>query len=102
MVLIRPEDYRVLARTFAGLPRDAILVPHHQGNRGNPVTFSASRVPEVLSGAVNPGCRKLIQDHPQDVVCWEFDHDRYTTDMDTLEDYARIRGRVAESQAIAV
>jgi molybdenum cofactor cytidylyltransferase len=49
----------------------------------------------VLSGAVNPGCRKLIADHPQDVVCREFDHDRYTTDMDTLEDYARIRGRFA-------
>jgi len=39
----------------------------------------------------------LISDHPQDVVCREFNHDRYTTDMDTLEDYARIRGRFAEA-----
>jgi molybdenum cofactor cytidylyltransferase len=95
MVLLEPDDYRTLANVFADLPRDAILVPHHQGNRGNPVTFAASRVPEVLSGAVNPGSRKLIADHPQDVVRREFDHDRYTTDMDTLEDYARIRGRLA-------
>lgn len=91
MVLLQPEDYRDLARTFAGLPRDAILVPHHLGRRGNPVTFASSRVPEVLSGSINPGCRKLIADHPGDVVCWESGHDRYTTDLDTPDDYARIR-----------
>lgn len=96
MVLLRPEDYRELARTFAGLPRDAILVPYHRGRRGNPVTFAASRVPEVLSGAVNPGCRKLIADHPRDVVCREFEHDRYASDLDTPEDYARIRASFAE------
>jgi molybdenum cofactor cytidylyltransferase len=96
MVLLRPEDYRALASVFTQLPRDAILVPYHGDSRGNPVTFAASRVPEVLSGAVNPGCRKLIADHPHDVVCRQFDHDRYTTDMDTLDDYARIWSRLAE------
>ena len=96
MVLLRPEDYRALGSVFAELPRDAILVPQHGNDRGNPVTFAASRAPEVLSGAVNPGCRKLIADHPQDVVCRQFDHDRYTTDMDTLDDYARIWRRLAE------
>jgi molybdenum cofactor cytidylyltransferase len=103
MVLVEPDDYRMLASIFAELPRDAILVPHHRGNRGNPVTFAASRVPEVLSGSVNPGCRKLIADHPQDVVCREFDHDRYTTDMDTFEDYVRIRARLSgELQSVDV
>jgi len=96
MVILRPEDYRALANVFTQLPRDAILVPYHGDSRGNPVTFAASRVPEVLSGTVNPGCRKLIADHPHDVVRRQFDHDRYTTDMDTLEDYARIWARLAE------
>ena len=96
MVLIQPEDYRTLAAIFIDLPRDAILVPHHNGQRGNPVTFAASRVPEVLSGSINPGCRKLIADHPQDVVCREFGHDRYTTDMDTLADYVQIRERLTK------
>jgi len=95
MVLIEPADYRALAQVFASLPRDAILVPHHAGQRGNPVTFAASRVPEVLSGTINPGCRKLIADHPADVVCQEFDHGRFTTDIDTPEDYERIRSRLA-------
>jgi molybdenum cofactor cytidylyltransferase len=96
MVLVEPEDYRALAQIFAELARDAILIPYHRGQRGNPVTFAASRVPEVLSGALNPGCRKLIADHPQDVVSRDFDHDRFTTDMDTIEDYARIKARFAE------
>jgi molybdenum cofactor cytidylyltransferase len=96
MVLLRPEDYRALTNVFTQLPRDAILVPYCGDSRGNPVTFAASRVPEVLSGAVNPGCRKLIADHPHDVVRRQFDHDRYTTDMDTLDDYARIWARLAE------
>jgi molybdenum cofactor cytidylyltransferase len=96
LVLVRPEDYRRLFYIFSGLPRDAILIPHHQGIRGNPVTFAASRVPEVLSGTVNPGCRRLIADHPRDVVCREFDHDRYTTDMDTPNDYERIQSRLAD------
>jgi molybdenum cofactor cytidylyltransferase len=94
MVLVEPDDYRGLAQIFAGLPRDAILVPHHAGQRGNPVTFAASRVPEVLAGTINPGCRRLIADHPADVVCHEFGHERFTTDMDTPEDYARIRSRL--------
>lgn len=98
MVWVRPDDYRELAGIFADLPRNTILVPHHRGKRGNPVTFAASRVPEVLSGTVNPGCRKLIADHPQDVVCHDFPHERYTTDLDTPDDYARL---LAGATAIA-
>jgi molybdenum cofactor cytidylyltransferase len=103
LVLVRPEDYRELAQLFRELPRDAILIPFHAGKRGNPVTFAASRVPEVLSGTINPGCRRLIDDHPQDVVRQEFSHERFTTDMDTPEDYARIRAELgADAQAAAL
>lgn len=94
MVLVRPEDYKALAERFITLPANAILVPHHQGDRGNPVMFSASRVPEVLGGLINPGCRRLIEDHPYEVVRYEADHDRFTTDIDTPEDYLRMRERL--------
>lgn len=100
LVLIEPDDYRELAHLFARLPSQAILIPQHGGQRGNPVTFAASRVPEVLSGALNPGCRKLIAEHPEDVVCQEFGHDRFTTDIDTPEDYAKVRARLAGERAV--
>jgi molybdenum cofactor cytidylyltransferase len=95
MALLRADDYRALAQAFATLPRDAILVPHHQGQRGNPVVFAASRVPEVLGGQINPGCRRLIENHPDDVVRWEAGHDRCIVDMDTPDDYARMRARLS-------
>jgi molybdenum cofactor cytidylyltransferase len=101
LVMVRPEDYRELARLFAELPRDAILIPFHAGKRGNPVTFAASRVPEVLAGTLNPGCRRLIDDHPQDVVRHEFSHNRFTTDMDTPQDYEAIRARLDQALAQA-
>jgi molybdenum cofactor cytidylyltransferase len=91
MVLLQPQDYRHVAQVFAGLPGNTILVPHHRGARGNPVTFAASRVPEVLAGTINPGCRRLIEEHPEDVLSFEFDHDRFVRDIDTPQDYARIR-----------
>ncbi len=94
MVLVQPDDYRRLSEIFAQAPRDTILVPFHNGKRGNPVTFAASRVPEVLAGTVNPGCRKLIEDHPADVVRHDFNHDRFCTDMDTWRDYDSIRTRL--------
>jgi len=97
MVAVTPEDYRELAQVFAGLPRDAILIPFHDGRRGNPVMFAASRVPEVLSGVINPGCRKLIEDHPRDVVRHEFSHGRFATDMDTPEDYRLLHAQLAGS-----
>jgi molybdenum cofactor cytidylyltransferase len=93
--MVQPEDYRELAQLFARLPRDAILIPFHNNKRGNPVTFAASRVPEVLAGTLNPGCRKLIEDHPADVVRQEFSHERFCTDMDTPQDYRLIRARMA-------
>ena len=95
MVTVTPDDYKELARVFERLPRDAILIPFHQGARGNPVVFAASRVPEVLSGKVNPGCRKLIEDHAMDVVAHEVSHRRFSTDMDTPGDYAHIRAQLA-------
>lgn len=97
LVLVQPEDYRALVDVFSGLSQDAILVPFHQGVRGNPILFSASRVPEVLSGKINPGCRRLIEDHPEQVVRYESDHDRFCSDIDTPEDYARLRKRLNES-----
>jgi molybdenum cofactor cytidylyltransferase len=54
----------------------------------------------VISGHINPGCRKLIAEHPDEVVIHEAVHDRFTTDMDTPNDYERILARLAESPSV--
>jgi molybdenum cofactor cytidylyltransferase len=93
-VLLDAADYRELIDAFAAMSHGSILVPVFNGQRGNPVAFSASYAAEVISGHVNPGCRKLIAEHPEEVFVHEASHDRFTIDMDTPEDYARILARV--------
>jgi len=62
--------------------------------------FAARRVPEVLAGNINPGCRKLIGDYPDEVVRVDFAHDRFTCDMETLEEYTRVYLRVSSGQDV--
>jgi len=93
-VLLEAADYRELFDAFVAMPHGSIVVPMFNGQRGNPVAFSASYAAEVISGHVNPGCRKLIAEHPDEVFVHEAAHDRFTVDMDTPEDYARILARL--------
>jgi molybdenum cofactor cytidylyltransferase len=94
MALLESADYAELAGAFAAQSRATILVPWRDGIRGNPVVFASSFIPEVLAGSRNLGCRKLIADHPEDVHAYEPDHDRFFVDLDTPEDYARLRERL--------
>ncbi|ASW03917.1 nucleotidyltransferase family protein (plasmid) [Paraburkholderia aromaticivorans] len=96
-VLLDAGDYRELVDAFGAMPYGSILIPAFNGQRGNPVAFSASYVPEVVTGRLNPGCRKLIAEHPDEVFVHEAAHDRFTVDMDTPEDYARILARLGIS-----
>lgn len=93
-VLLTPGDYRELVDAYAAMPHGSILVPTHRGQRGNPVMFATGHAPQVMSGQRNPGCRKLIADHPDEVFVHAAEHDRFTTDMDTPEDYAHILTRL--------
>ncbi|HEY1608882.1 MAG TPA: NTP transferase domain-containing protein, partial [Paraburkholderia sp.] len=94
-VLLEADDYRELIDAYAAMPRGSILVPLFGGARGNPVLFAASYTPEVVNGHVNPGCRKLIAEHADEVFVHDASSDRFTVDMDTPDDYARILARVA-------
>jgi molybdenum cofactor cytidylyltransferase len=98
-VLLEDADYRELIDAFAAMPHGSILIPVFKGQRGNPVAFSASYAAEVISGHVNPGCRKLIAEHPDEVFIHEAAHDRFIIDMDTPEDYAGILARLSETHS---
>jgi molybdenum cofactor cytidylyltransferase len=93
-VLLETRDYLEVVDAFGAMPRGSILIPFHDGRRGNPVAFAASYAPEVAGGHLNPGCRKLIDEHPDAVFIHRAAHDRFVVDMDTPEDYARILARL--------
>ena len=93
-VLLEAADYRDLVDAYAAMPHGSILVPMFEGARGNPVLFASSYCPEVVGGRVNPGCRKLIAEHGDEVFLYEAGHDRYCVDMDTPADYQNIVARI--------
>jgi molybdenum cofactor cytidylyltransferase len=97
-VLLEPDDYRELIDAYGAMPHGSILVPSCNGQRGNPVAFSASYSTEVVSGHINPGCKKLIAEHPDEVFVHEAKHDRFALDMDTPDDYANILARLNLTQ----
>lgn len=94
MVLLTSADYRELAGLCVQQTEKSIVVPRYRGQRGNPVVIAAWRIPEILIERPNLGCRKFIDDHPQDVLVHESPHDRVIADMDTPEDFARICARM--------
>jgi len=93
-VLLKPADYRELIDAYAAMPHGSILVPSFNGQRGNPVAFAASYATEVINGHVNPGCRKLVAEHTDEVFVHPATHERFTIDMDTPADYADILARL--------
>ncbi|GAA4022465.1 nucleotidyltransferase family protein [Actimicrobium antarcticum] len=93
-ILLAADDYTVLARAFAARASGSIMVPQFAGQRGNPVLFAASHADSIVAGERNLGCRKLIDDNPDQVVAFTANHDRYTTDMDTPQDYERLLARL--------
>jgi molybdenum cofactor cytidylyltransferase len=100
MVLLTDADYRELVDRYARLREKSILVPQYQGQRGNPVVFAYRRAPDVIAGRRNPGCRDLIADHPEDVLGYQAAHDRFVSDLDTPEDYARILSRLGSTHVL--
>jgi molybdenum cofactor cytidylyltransferase len=78
---------RLLAEHRAQHP--AILVPTFAGRRGHPVLFPWPLAAEVEQLAAHEGVNALLARHPvREIFC---DHPEVLDDLDTPDDYARLR-----------
>ena len=94
--LLEPEELDQLIAAFEQARRAqgaSIIVPAHDGQRGNPVLFSARYREEVLNtrGPV-AGCRGIVKRYPQEVLEVQMQQDHILRDMDTLDDYRLLVG----------
>jgi molybdenum cofactor cytidylyltransferase len=95
MPLLTAQDLRDLLAAYRAHPEASIVIPRFEGARGNPIVFAAAYAPEVAAGRRLIGCRKLAQQYPEETWYFEATHDRYTTDLDTPQDYQRVQQRLA-------
>jgi len=102
MVLLGRQDYLDLVAAFEAATESSIVIPYYGDERGNPILFAVSYAPEVVAGDRKLGCRKLANAYPNEVHRYVAGHDRYTTDMDTPDDYQKICRRYSEREQLTV
>ena len=71
--------------------RASIVIPTHQGKRGNPVLLDRSLFPEVMQLQGDVGCRAIFARHQEDILNVEVDDGGILLDIDSQEDYRRLR-----------
>jgi molybdenum cofactor cytidylyltransferase len=81
-------DQLLAAFVSSGKP---IVRPWIDGKPGNPVLFAASLFPELLRESGDRGGREVVRRHEDRVCLVEVDDPRVGLDIDTLEDYERLR-----------
>ena len=68
-----------------------IVIPIFQGSRGNPVLLDRSVFDEVMALQGDIGCRAIFGNHLEGIVKAEVDDIGILLDIDSKEDYERLR-----------
>ena len=87
---LNPSTINILIDTFHQDPR-SIIVPVYSGIRGNPVLFPAVMKELLLTLEGDRGGRVLIEKMPDRVNLVSIAEETPGTDIDTEEDYRRIK-----------
>ena len=74
----------------------AIIAPTYAGQRGNPVLFARTVFPELLAVQGDQGARAVLAADRARVRLVAFDDPRPLADIDTPEDYERLRIQESE------
>ena len=97
-VLLYPADHpgvgpEVIERLLAGFQDSgkAIVVPVFQGRRGHPVIFGKALFDELLAASPDVGARQVVRSNPDKILEVEVEHPGVVRDIDTPEDYRRLK-----------
>jgi molybdenum cofactor cytidylyltransferase len=72
----------------------SIVVPFFKGQRGNPVILDAIHRNAMIDVVGDIGCKRIIKQRPDDVYTLEMETDHVVRDVDTVEEYHRLDGRL--------
>jgi molybdenum cofactor cytidylyltransferase len=71
----------------------SIIAPVYNGRRGNPAIFPSTLKDDLLTVEGDQGGRALIEKMPERVKLINIEDERVGADVDTVEDYARIKDK---------
>ncbi len=91
--LVSPDTIRLLVLAHGEHP-DSVIIPLYKGKKGHPTLFPAVLVREVFS---NLTLRDVIGRHAPQVHTLEVQDEGVALDMDTPEDYERVRSRLEQA-----
>lgn len=98
--LLSPADHplldpAVLARIIAAWRRSSekIVIPVYAGKRGHPVIFPFRLAGEVFALGPDEGLNQLVRRHAAKVEELRVDSASVLTDLDTPQDYERLRAK---------
>ncbi len=96
---LRPETVIELLRRRAAAGA-GLAVPVHRGHRGHPLAVAPALVPEIASLDPGRGLRQLLDLHPGDLLTVEVEDPGCVADLDTPEDYDRLRAGSGDSRGV--
>ena len=88
--LVAPSTYREVSTAHLHYA-EQIIIPVYKGRRGHPTLFPSSLLEEIYAGLT---MRDIIQRNGDRVTHLALDDEGILLDMDTAQDYARLRARV--------
>jgi molybdenum cofactor cytidylyltransferase len=88
---VTATDINRLVSGFAPKEGRSIVVPVHQGKRGNPVVFAAHLIPEMMEVGGDMGAKQVIGRHGEEVAEVDLGSPRIFVDVDTPEALERVR-----------
>lgn len=101
-VIVFPCDYPLVsARTIGslivehGTSPDSIIIPCHSGRRGHPLLFPGNILAELTHGLT---LRDLVRGNPDRIRSLDVSDPGVLHDMDTPEDYQRIRSMMQSNE----
>jgi len=95
MPLVRPAHLDCLIAAFLAAAGQAIIVPTHRGQRGNPVLWPAACFAEMLALKGDAGARQLFAAHAGQIREVPLDAGAILEDIDTPEALAHLRQDLA-------
>jgi CTP:molybdopterin cytidylyltransferase MocA len=90
--LVKPQTIRQLAGAF-GEDSPVVLYPTFDGRRGHPPLIAASLIPRILMWSGSGGLRAVLTGHHDDSAELAVNDEGILMDLDTPEDYQRMRTR---------